>query len=98
MSNSDCRFLFHADFDWGDVRIFNHVRRNLQKDIMPWRFGRYDYLRALDQLDIISMLESNPVDTEWDPSLREAMIDRKLAVFEEQVLDDLVHDLRSTAK
>lgn len=97
MSSSDCRFVFHGDFDWGGVRIFNHLRRNLHEHITPWRFGRDDYLRALDRLDAISKLESTPADTEWDPSLREAMIDRELAVFEEQVLDDLIRDLQSAA-
>ncbi|MGH2751651.1 MAG: DUF2399 domain-containing protein [Actinomycetota bacterium] len=44
-----------------------------------------------------SKLESIPADTEWDPSLRQAMIDRGLAVFEEQVLGDLIRDLPSAA-
>jgi uncharacterized protein (TIGR02679 family) len=45
MSKSDCRLVFHGDFDWGGVRIFNHVRRNLHENITPWRFGRDHYLR-----------------------------------------------------
>ncbi|HVM33887.1 MAG TPA: TIGR02679 family protein [Actinomycetota bacterium] len=98
MSSSDCRFTFHGDFDWGGVKIFNHLRRSLHELIAPWRFGRDDYLQALDRLGAISKLESIPADTEWDPSLRETMINRGLAVFEEQVLDDLIRDLQSTAE
>ena len=97
MSDSDCRFAFHGDFDWGGMRIFNHVRHRLQESIAPWRFGRDDYVRALDRLEVISILESKPMDTEWDPSLREAMIEQKVAVFEEQVLDELIGDLRAAA-
>jgi uncharacterized protein (TIGR02679 family) len=98
MSSSNCRFVFHGDFDWGGVRILNHLRRSLHELIAPWRFGRDDYLQALDRLGAISNLESIPADTEWDPSLRETMIDRGLAVFEEQVLDELIRDLKSTAE
>lgn len=97
MSNSDCAFVFHGDFDWGGARIFNHVRRKLEEHVRPWRFGRDDYVQALDRLDAFSKLESNPVATEWDPSLREAMIDRGRAVFEEQVLDELMNDLHAAA-
>ncbi|MFN2488710.1 MAG: TIGR02679 family protein [Actinomycetota bacterium] len=97
MSNSDCNLVFHGDFDWGGVRIFNHVRRKLSQNVTPWRFERDDYVQAVDRLDAISRLESNQVGTEWDPSLRQAMIDRGRAVFEEQVLDDLIRDLRSAA-
>ncbi|MGH2697863.1 MAG: TIGR02679 family protein [Actinomycetota bacterium] len=95
MSESDCRFAFHGDFDWGGMRIFNHLRRNLREHITPWRFGHDHYLQALDRLDAISKLESIPTETDWDPLLRETMIDQGLAVFEEQVLDDLIRDLQS---
>ncbi|CAN5514794.1 hypothetical protein BH24ACT26_BH24ACT26_14320 [soil metagenome] len=97
MSNSECKLVFHGDFDWGGVRIFNQVRRKLGHNVTPWRYGRDDYVHALDGLGAISKLESNPVETEWDPSLGEAMIDRGRTVFEEQVLDDLIQDLRSAA-
>jgi uncharacterized protein (TIGR02679 family) len=95
MSDSDCRVTFHGDFDWGGVRIFNHLCRSLNGLITPWRFRRDDYLKALDRIGATSALEGTPAHTEWDPALRQAMVDRGLAVFEEQVLGDLIGDLRS---
>ncbi|MGH2751854.1 MAG: DUF2399 domain-containing protein [Actinomycetota bacterium] len=52
-SPTNCRFVFHGDFDWGGVRIVNHLGRKLRERITRWRLERDDYLRALDRLDAI---------------------------------------------
>jgi uncharacterized protein (TIGR02679 family) len=98
VSDSDCGLTFHGDFDWGGIRIFNHLRRSLNASITPWRFRCDDYLKALDRIGATSALEGTPAHTEWDPGLRQAMVHRGLAVFEEQVLGDLIGDLRSAAE
>lgn len=96
LSRSHCKLVFHGDFDWGGVRIFNHARRKLHERITPWRFERADYIKALDRLGcVFSKLEGDSIETDWDPSLQQAMIDRGQAVFEEQVLGDLIVDLQS---
>jgi uncharacterized protein (TIGR02679 family) len=94
LSNSGCGLIFHGDFDWGGVRIFNHIRRKID-EITPWRFQRADYIRSLERVSVVSNLEGKPIETDWDPSLQQAMIDQGRAVFEEQVLGDLIGDLRS---
>lgn len=91
---SDCRLVFHGDFDWGGVKIFNQLLRKFG-DIRPWRFGHVDYLEAADRLGAVSKLEGSPVEADWDASLKDAMVDRRTVVFEEQVLNDLIHDLHS---
>lgn len=92
---SDCRLVFHGDFDWGGVKIFNLLLRKFGDNIRPWRFEHADYTEAADRLGVVSKLEGSPVEAHWDGLLQKAMVDRGRVVFEEQVLEDLMDDLRA---
>ncbi|NQU39505.1 MAG: TIGR02679 family protein [Lentisphaerae bacterium] len=83
------QLYYHGDFDWGGVRIANYVRR-IVPTIKPWRYQTDDY----DRLDNGRPLEGLPVEADWDPLLRSAMATKGNAYHEEQLLVDLLADLR----
>lgn len=85
-----CSLRYHGDFDWPGIRIGNRVMRRLAA--MPWRYSSDDYLVAAPGAR--SPLGGAPADALWDPRLRPAMEEAKVQVEEEDVLDDLLADLR----
>ena len=84
---------YHGDFDWPGIaiarRIFDHGAR-------PWRFGRDDYLDAVDRLaaDNRLGLSGRPEATPWDDGLCAAMTAADVAVHEEAIVTLLLADLR----
>lgn len=85
------RVWFHADFDWGGVRIGNLLAERF--GALPWRFAAADYRAALADLPEAIPLQGTPVHARWDAALAPAMRDHGRAVFEEQVLAALLADL-----
>lgn len=82
----------HADFDAGGIRIANLLHR--RAGAVPWRLGAEDYLDALAAVEHTIPL-TGPVDAAvWDHALAGVMGERGRALHEEQVLADLVSDLR----
>jgi hypothetical protein len=57
-----------------------------------WRFGHRDYLAAASANG--KPLRDREVDAIWDDALRGAMARIGTLVHEEQVMDDLLQDLR----
>ena len=85
---------YHGDFDWGGVRIGNQVIGGM--GAAPWRYRAADYSSALGRLGRSSSgvaLAGSTVGACWDDDLAVAMAAGGVAVFEEQVLDDLAADL-----
>ena len=80
---------YHGDFDWPGVAIAADVIARYGG--RPWRMGACDYLSAVCSG---VRLGGDPVDTPWDPGLREVMRAEGQAVYEETVGDLLLADLR----
>ncbi|MTV27821.1 DUF2399 domain-containing protein [Nitriliruptoraceae bacterium ZYF776] len=74
----------HADFDAAGVAI---VDRLVAAGARPWMMTAADYLDAPASA---VRLERPPTDVPWAPGLADAMIDRGVAVYEEQVVSPLL--------
>ena len=86
------RLHYHGDLDPIGLVLTEHHRRRF--DAQPWRMGAGDYLAAVG--DAVATIEAGAAipPTPWDPALAEAVREHRVAVFEEQVVDDLMADLR----
>ena len=86
----------HADFDWRGIGAAHAVQ---QFGAEPWRMSAADYRSAVDQAaaDRIDLpnLVGTPVPTPWDPALADLMSTAARAVEEEQLLPQLLTDLRA---
>jgi uncharacterized protein (TIGR02679 family) len=84
---------YHGDFDWPGIAI---ARRVFERGARPWRFGRADYLAAVERLpaDHRLGLTGGAEATPWDETLSSAMTSAGIAVHEESIMDQLVDDLR----
>lgn len=79
---------YHGDFDWPGVAIAADVIARYGG--RPWRMGASDY-RLAARPGV--RLGGDPVDTPWDPGLREVMRAEGHAVYEETVGGQLLADL-----
>jgi uncharacterized protein (TIGR02679 family) len=84
---------YHGDFDWPGIAI---ARRIFERGARPWRFGRDDYVDAVDRLPAENRLglSGRAEATPWDHGLRAAMTAADVAVHEEAIVDLLLADLR----
>ena len=84
---------YHGDFDWPGIAI---ARRILDRGARPWRFGRDDYVNAVDHLpaDNRLSLSGRAQATPWDEELGAAMAAADVAVHEEAIVNLLLADLR----
>jgi len=80
---------FHVDFDGGGIRIGNLLVDRF--GAVPWRMSRADYEAAAANAG--RPLGAAPPEASWDPELATAIATRGRAVHEEQLLDELVHEL-----
>jgi uncharacterized protein (TIGR02679 family) len=85
--------LYHGDFDWPGIAI---ARRIFDRGAHPWRFGRIDYLDAVDRLPADNRLGlSGPIQaTPWDEALGATMMAADVAIHEELTVDMLLSDLQ----
>jgi uncharacterized protein (TIGR02679 family) len=84
---------YHGDFDWPGIAIAHRI---FDRGARPWRFGRDDYVEAVERLPTDSRLGlSGRVEaTPWDQRLSVAMTAADVAVHEEAIVDLLLADLR----
>jgi uncharacterized protein (TIGR02679 family) len=82
--------VFHADFDWGGVRIGNVLAT--RHGARPWRFRASDYADAVDR-HAGTAITPRPAEAVWDPALATALRTHGRRIVEEQVIDDLLGDL-----
>jgi uncharacterized protein (TIGR02679 family) len=87
-----CAVRYHGDFDWRGLAIAGVLARKLP-GAQPWRYGGDDYRRALDLGLGTVALTGRVTPSPWDPALAPVMEAAGVAVYEEQVLDDLLDDL-----
>jgi uncharacterized protein (TIGR02679 family) len=84
---------YHGDFDWRGLTIAGVVARKLPT-VAPWRYRAVDYGRAVaagvGTVDLAGQSSTSP----WDPKLAPAMEAAGVAIYEEQVLGELLDDLR----
>jgi uncharacterized protein (TIGR02679 family) len=83
---------YHGDFDWRGLGIASVLARKITIAV-PWRFGVADYRRAVQGGLGTIALSGRAFASPWDEGLRRCMEDVGVAVYEEQVLDDLLDDL-----
>lgn len=86
--SAGAQLWYHGDFDWPGVAIAADVLARYRGQ--PWRMSAADYRQAAVSG---KPLAGEPVDTPWDPELREAMRAAGYAVYEEMVGDPLLADL-----
>lgn len=86
------RLHYHGDIDPTGLVLTEHHRRRFGAH--PWRMGAADYLAAVDEA-VVTIGETATVPpTPWDPALAEAVRRHRRVVFEEQVVELLLEDLR----
>jgi uncharacterized protein (TIGR02679 family) len=78
----------HADFDWAGLRIIDQLVR--EHAAIPWRMGAENYREVAGTI----ALAPQPFVSAWQPELADAIRSDKKAVFEEQVVQSLLSDLK----
>jgi len=78
----------HADFDWAGLRIIDQLVR--EYSAIPWCMNIEDYRNAAGTVS----LDPQPFVSEWSPELADALRTKGKAVFEEQVIQLLLTQLR----
>lgn len=87
------RFRVRADFDWPGVSIACDTFARLP-GALPWRFTAADYEATVARRRSPSRsLDGVPSSTPWDERLAAVMTETSEAVYEEELLDDLLSDL-----
>jgi uncharacterized protein (TIGR02679 family) len=84
---------YHSDLDGAGLALTGHLIRRF--GATPWRMSVDDYLAAVDGARMPLMVDGPLPETPWDPALREAMLEHRRVVYEEQVVDTLLGDLRA---
>lgn len=86
----------HADLDPSGVSITAWLTE--RAGTVPWRMGEQDYLAALAGLgSAAGALTGRVPPSPWNPGLSQAMEDRRLVVYEEQLRDELLDAMRSSS-
>jgi uncharacterized protein (TIGR02679 family) len=90
-NNGHC-LRYHGDFDWRGMTIATVIARKLP-GTLPWRYGADDYQRAivagLGSVELAGRRSPSP----WDDRLAPAMESAGLAIYEEQVIGELLGNL-----
>ena len=90
LTSAGVRLRYHGDFDWPGLQIANTILARHQAE--PWQMSASHYrLAATGTLG----LSGPPVAASWDDELMPAMSALGRAIHEEQVLDELLPDLRA---
>jgi uncharacterized protein (TIGR02679 family) len=92
LADGGSSLAFHADFDWGGVRIGNLL--TTRYGATPWRFTASEYRAAVDEVAVTRPLKPSAAEAAWDPALAPAMRSLGQRVAEEQLLEGLLSDLR----
>lgn len=93
LADGGSSLAFHADFDWGGVRIGNLL--TTRYGAAPWRFTAAEYRAAVAEVAVTRPLKPSPAEAAWDPALAPAMRTAGQRIAEEQVLDSLLTDIVS---
>lgn len=83
---------YHGDFDWRGLAIAAVVFRKIEGS-RPWRFGEKDYRLCVEAGLGTAALSGRAQTANWDPTLSQTMAASGVAIYEEQVLDQLLADI-----
>lgn len=83
---------YHGDFDWRGLGIAGVLARKIPSS-GSWRFGAVDYMAAVQRALGTVALAGHTTTSPWDADLSPSMAEAGVAVYEEQVLDQLLDDL-----
>jgi len=86
------KLRFQVDFDCGGLVIGNFLSRRLQ--IPPWRVTTENYERLLSGIKQRKKLDKDPPEALWAPHLHTRMIEHGAILYEEQLVETLLSDLR----
>jgi uncharacterized protein (TIGR02679 family) len=89
-----CAVAYHGDFDWRGLAIAGVLARKVPS-AGSWRFSATDYVAAVDGGLGAVALTGKPTSSPWDDRLAPAMEQAGVAIYEEQVVLDLLDDLSS---
>lgn len=92
LSEDEHTIRYHGDFDWRGLTIATVIARKLP-GATPWRYGASDYERAIAAGLGTVDLTGRPSPSPWDDDLLRAMELTGLAIYEEQVLSEMLGDL-----
>lgn len=92
LASAGTELRFHGDFDWGGIRVGNVLVDRF--GARPWMYHQKDYEAALDSVARKADLIGTEVEARWDPSLATTMDTSRVAIYEEQLIDALLSDLR----
>jgi len=95
--NAGSELRYHGDFDWPGLAI---ARPIIDIGALPWRFGAADYCDGLNLNSRLKRLRppKGQVETPWDHDLAAAVLNHRIAVEEEAVMDQLIADLAVARK
>lgn len=87
-----CRLLQHADFDSVGISITNWLAE--RAGTIPWRMQGSDYSAAISDGRERLRLKTAVPATPWDSTLAAVMMSAGVAVFEEEVRQSLLQEIR----
>ena len=85
------RVRFHCDFDWGGIRIGNHLVDSV--GAQPWRFDALRYRAAIETGLEGKTLTGDRTTARWSPELSETLAEVGTAIYEESLVEELLDDL-----
>ncbi|HUC15160.1 MAG TPA: TIGR02679 family protein [Acidimicrobiales bacterium] len=88
---------YHGDFDWRGLAIAGVLARKVPS-AQPWRFTTTDYVQAVRHGLGTVPLSGAPHMSPWDPELATIMKTAGTAIYEEQVIEDLLEDLDNSRR
>lgn len=88
------RLRYHGDFDPEGIAIANGI---IGPSVDPWRYDADAYLAAAERTPVVDDLRPATTGAAWDGRLARVMAVAGARIYEEQVLADLVADLRPAA-
>lgn len=88
---------YHGDFDWRGLAIADVLARRLEC-VTGWCYGTTDYRRAIGRGLGSVRLVGRPTISPFDAELAGAMDAAGLAIYEEQVIAELVEDLSASRR
>lgn len=93
LTAAGCELRYHGDFDWDGLRIGASIIGRYGGS--GWRFDA-DHYRVAARRGGTALADRTWVpETPWSPGLPDAMTEHGVAVYEEQVLDDILADLEA---
>lgn len=86
--------LHSGDFEWGGIRVASVMRRRF--GARPWRHDRDTYSAALERLPARARALGDPrgLAPAGFASIWQLLADRRVPVWQEDLIDELVEDLR----